>query len=115
METTPENKIEILRKKAIEAAQNYVKTRCLSETSEVMDVSFLAGAKWALSHQWISVKDKLPLVEKSIGEEMWSMAVLVRTPKGGVYIDKYVFHHETWLNNGNFVSYWMPFPEFSEE
>lgn len=72
---------------------------------------FTNGAKWALSHQWVSVKDKLP--EKP-------MYVLVNRPTSGntdlFYVEYFaygVFSGELDQNNNSQVTHWMPIPPLS--
>lgn len=75
------------------------------------DFLFREGANYALSNQWISVDEALPSIrEKDIENRSWSDWVLIRTHKGGAYLDSYIFHKHTWTNNGDDVTHWMNIP-----
>lgn len=71
--------------------------------------NWMAG--WLLEHLWISVDEALPPIRKVYENEKWSDWVLIRTSKGGVYLDSYIFHRHTWTNNKDNVTHWMPIPE----
>lgn len=72
---------------------------------------FLNGVEWALQNQWISVEEALPPIrEKDIENRSWSDFVLIMTHEGGTFLDCYAFHRKEWLNNGNYVTHWMPIP-----
>lgn len=76
---------------------------------------FIIGAKWALSHQWISVKEKFP--EKLEGE---IVSDYVYVTNGNWYdIMRYEFNEKIWLDytNGRHwgITYWMSIPKLNKD
>ena len=112
---------EILQKRIEEAAEKYCQdknymqqldTEPSLETLTEMD-AFIKGTEWMLKHMWISVDERLPPIRKVYENEKWSDWVLIRTSKGGVYLDSYIFHKHTWTNNGDDVTNWMEIPKLN--
>ena len=64
--------------------------------------SFIAGANWALSHQWISVEDGLP-------KENRLVFVRINTPFGISYQADLIVNG-IWNDSFN-VTHWMPIPK----
>lgn len=103
---------EILKKKIEEAAAKYSGNQIgLDYIGEAAcEQGFIDGAKYALSHQWISVKESLP---------EYNEVVIVAYGD-----DEYAFCHRSnskyvHTDNNNFCNYgdkgvlaWMPIPKF---
>lgn len=101
----------ILQKRIEEAA---FQESSMYNTIQEKNAAYSTGMKIAtfvLQHQWISVEEALPPIGKVYNDEKWSDWVLIRTHKGGAYLDSYIFHKHTWTNNRDDVTHWMPIPE----
>lgn len=112
---------EILQKRIEEAVESIISSNLvdlgdLVNQYDLRRMLIEMGVK-TLQNQWISVDDGLPPVENTYNDEesgivhKWSKSVLIRTHKGGAYLDSYVFHRHTWTNNGEDVTHWMPIPQ----
>lgn len=77
--------------------------------------SFIKGAKWADNHPkspWISVNEKLPLIEKYD----ISMMVLALNTEGKINFSKYNYDAEEWITpETDIVTHWMPIPKLPKE
>ena len=68
-------------------------------------IDFTAGAKWALTHQWISVEDGLPQ-HKPIGQnQRFSETVFLRNKNGDCSVDSFDFE----MPDTN-ITHWMKIP-----
>lgn len=77
-------------------------------------ISFCHGAKWADAHPqspWVSIKDRMPSIERDLFGDVTRPSVLVLTAShaGGVSVNRW--DGREWLYVGN-VDYWMPIPEW---
>ena len=73
-------------------------------------------ADWALSHQWVSVKDELPPPMSKC--DPISDRVFVHTSFDCVFVDHYDHYYDEWLTakkDNNNVTHWMPIPPLAEE
>ena len=80
----------------------------------VLQVVFFDGAQWADAHPqspWVSVKDRMPSVERDLFGDVThpSLLVLTASHAGGVSVNRW--NGREWLYVGN-VDYWMPIPEW---
>ena len=80
-------------------------------------LGFEAGAWWADRHPqspWVSVKDRLPSVEKNLFGDVTHPSVLCLTAShaGGVSVNRW--DGREWLYTGD-VDYWMPIPAIPKE
>ena len=88
-----------------EAAKQYSEERFFEndgDVSNVREISFEAGANWALENQWHDASKELPEDNKM---------VIVLTEKGNAVINSvYTFNgYRQWHSNYK-VSYWMAIP-----
>lgn len=111
---------EILKKRIEEAVENYsveimpAYSDGFFERYQIAD-GFEAGAKYALSHQWISVDEALPEENEEVLCMMKSNYAIV---SGYIYKENSIvkvatssnFHFEDY--EGYEVIAWMPIPEF---
>jgi hypothetical protein len=72
------------------------------------------GAKWALKNQWVSVKDRLPELDKD------GISNNVFIHGSGGYVGSAFYWDNTFFswdgqNEIHGVDYWMPIPEIEEE
>ena len=112
---------EILQKRIEEAAKrycqdkNYILPDDIELSLEALTAidAYIEAAKSILKNQWISVDEALPPIGKVYNDKKWSDWVLIRTRKGGVYLDSYIFHKHTWTNNGDDVTNWMEIPKLN--
>lgn len=79
-------------------------------------LGFEDGVDYTLSHQWISIEDKLPPFEENVlvkikWENLISDAIRHRTSNPEVYVDKNKFA----IYDDEFVTHWMPIPQLTEE
>ena len=90
---------EILKKRIEEAAVEHAESIPQSdERKEYSREDFIAGAEYALSHQWISVEDALPEANEH-----------VLTLIGGVPVIAKGYHVRARLRD---ITHWMPIPKF---
>ena len=92
-----------------EAAKEYSADRFFENDgniSNVREISFEAGANWALQNQWHDASKELPEDNKM---------VIVLTEKGNAVINSvYTFNgYRQWHSNYK-VSYWMSIPSLPE-
>ena len=92
-----------------EAAKQYSEERFFEndgDVSNVREISFEAGANWALQNQWHDASKELPEDNKM---------VIVLTEKGNAVINSvYTFNgYRQWHSNYK-VSYWMSIPSLPE-
>lgn len=88
-----------------------------TQPNKSYEISFCHGAKWADAHPqspWVSVKDRLPSVEKNLFGDVTHPSVIVLTAShaGGVSVNRW--NGREWLYTGD-VDYWMPIPAIPEE
>lgn len=79
---------------------------------------FIDGAKYALSHQWISVKDEFPS-EHHLWKynENWTDSVLCEDANGNCFFNRMIKRHGKWIwmyPDSRRVKYWMPIPQREE-
>lgn len=109
------NTIEKLHDQALTEARKYIKTRNLSIIYEAAyGRGYIAGAKYVMDHQWISVKDELPKPPK--GEDI----LVIARSDDLIYIasyadDGWIVDFEGKSIKCNFIKYWMPIPELTKE
>ena len=74
---------------------------------------FLAGAKFALNNQYISVEDDLPCNHKElICKNGTSTKRVIVIEEGGYFLDHMVLSNNEWdWAYATIPSYWMPIPE----
>ena len=81
-----------------------------------LGIAFKEGARWALSNQWISVKDKLPSKDNDY--------VLCHLVNSDEIVSGYIGKNNQVETNPIFefdamgdytCDYWMPIPKFKEE
>ena len=90
---------EILKKRIEEAAVEHAESIPQSdERKEYNREDFIAGAEYALSHQWISVEEALPEANEH-----------VLTLIGGVPVVAKGYHVRARLRD---ITHWMPIPKF---
>ena len=99
----------IMEDKIEEAAKQYSEERFFEndgDVSNVREISFEAGANWALQNQWHDASKELPEDNKM---------VIVLTEKGNAVINSvYTFNgYRQWHSNYK-VSYWMSIPSLPE-
>ena len=93
---------EILKKRIEEAAVEHAESIPQSdERKEYSREDFIAGAEYALSHQWISVEDALPEANEH-----------VLTLIGGVPVIAKGYHVRARLRD---ITHWMPIPKFEPD
>lgn len=77
--------------------------------------SFIKGAKWADNHPkspWISVNEKLPLIEKY---DISIMVLAVNTEEK-INFSKYDYDAEEWITpESDIFTHWMPIPKLPKE
>ena len=74
---------------------------------------FIAGAKYALNNQWISIKDKLPVIEKGMKYKNVFIHYLDGTICAGFYSDTFYDWGGNTLPSG--IDYWMEIPKSERE
>lgn len=90
---------EILKKRIEEAAVEYAESIPQSdERKEYSREDFIAGAEYALSHQFISVEEALPEANENV------LALI-----GGVPVVAKGYHVRARLRD---ITHWMPIPKF---
>lgn len=90
---------EILKKRIEGAAVEHAESIPQSdERKEYSREDFIAGAEYALSHQWISVEDALPEANENV------LALI-----GGVPVVAKGYHVRARIRD---VDHWMPIPKF---
>ena len=90
---------EILKKRIEEAAVEHAESIPQSdERKEYSREDFIAGAEYALSHQWISVEEALPEANENVLD-----------PIGGVPVIARGYHVRARIRG---ISHWMPIPKF---
>ncbi len=114
-----------IEKRIDKAAQEYAKSlwgvgmyeKGTPATEEDMTWAFKAGAKWALSHQWVSVEDALPPNDNDV---LVVYADLYTNAKC-IGIANYDDDDSQWYSADDDVneskrgiSYWMPIPPLPE-
>lgn len=75
--------------------------------------AFHAGAEYALSHQWISVKDRMP--------SEWQSVFILLMEKNDIKVTEaiYIGENGTWVYGDTEIPYnknilaWMPIPSFN--
>lgn len=98
-----------IEEKIRKAAEKYAESqRGLDYIGEVaVENAFKAGAKFALSHQWVSVDDELPEIDKEV----------LFLCEYGTFIG-YFDGENIWFANGLGevfdVTFWMPIPPLPE-
>ena len=102
---------DILKKRIEEAAVEHAESIPQSdERKEYSREDFIAGAEYALSNQWISVKEALPEYDEAVivatGHPFYSFCH--RSNKPNVQTDK-----DGWCNyTGMKILAWLPIPKF---
>lgn len=99
-----------MEEKIEEVAKEYSADRFFENDgniSNVREISFEAGANWALQNQWHDASKELPEDNKM---------VIVLTEKGNAVINSvYTFNgYRQWHSNYK-VSYWMSIPSLGEK
>ena len=90
---------EILKQRIEEEAVEHAESIPQSdERKEYSREDFIAGAEYALSHQWISVEEALPEANEN-----------VLAPIGGVPVIARGYHVRARIRG---ISHWMPIPKF---
>lgn len=93
-----------------EAAKQYSEERFFEndgDVSNVREISFEAGANWALQNQWHDASKELP--EDGI-------KVIVLTEKGNAAINSvYTFNGNRRWHSNYAVLFWMPIPSLPKE
>lgn len=84
-----------------------------SESKEWAKRGFIAGVNWLLTHQWVSVDDELPELEKLVlvynGVDI---SISYRTKNKNAIVDKNSFFKNTPDKIYNVeIKYWMPIHE----
>ena len=102
---------DILKKRIEEAAVEHAESIPQSdERKEYSREDFIAGAYYALSHQWISVEESLPEYDKAVivafGDDDY--ALLHRSNNSNVLMDKNGFCNYGYKE----VLAWLPIPKF---
>lgn len=103
---------KILEKRTEEAAEEYAANQtCLDYIGETAcERGFIDGAEYALSHQFISVKEALPEYDESVivafGDDDY--ALLHRSNNSNVLTDKNGFCNYGYKE----VLAWLPIPKF---
>ena len=93
---------EILKKRIEEAAVEHAESIPQSdERKEYSREDFIAGAEYALSHQWISVEEALPEANETV-------LVLI----GGVPVVAKGYHVRARLRD---ITHWMPIHKFNPD
>lgn len=99
---------EILKKRIEEGMADYADNlypKYFPQHS-IARAAFIAGAEYALSHQWISVEDVLP----KNGENVFAI------DSDDAYVAWFDETDKTWqeLSDGHFIvpTHWMPIPKF---
>ena len=91
---------EILKKRIEEAAREYTSNQTgldyIGETA--CERGFIDGAEYAFSHQWISVEEAMPELNKEV------LALI-----GGVPVIARGYHVRARIRD---ISKWMPIPKF---
>ena len=117
---------EILKKRIEEAAVEHAESIPQSdERKEYSREDFIAGAKYVLSHQWISVEEALPEYGELVLVKHMSMASVydyqINTSlsyrEKSTIGDRWIINGMSWLVNkknkeDNTVLAWMPIPKF---
>ena len=86
---------EQIEKEAMEHAESIPQS---DERKEYSREDFIAGAEYALSHQWISVEEALPEANENV------LALI-----GGVPVIARGYHVRARIRG---ISHWMPIPKF---
>ena len=98
------------KEKIGEAAKEYSADRFFENDgniSNVREISFEAGANWALQNQWHDASKELP------GD---GIKVIVLTGKGNAAINSvYTFNGNRRWHSNYAVLYWMPIPSLPKE
>lgn len=90
---------EILKKRIEEAAVEYAESIPQSdERKEYSREDFIAGAEYAISHQFISVEEALPEANENVLDLI-----------GGVPVVDKGYHVRARIRD---VAHWMPIPKF---
>ena len=102
---------EILKKRIEGAAVEYAESIPQSdERKKYSREHFIAGAKYAISHQWISADEVLPEYDEAIIARNYNGEIFFchRSNRIGVETDD-----DKWCNyTGAKIILWMPTPEF---
>ena len=119
------NEIDKIRDKANQLKYNI---GCIHSNPKLMlEESFIAGYRYALNNQWISVKDDLPYNHKDLVIEdsiSYTKKVLTTNITGKFFIDYMVKFHNgwEWKDDSNVflpeelkTTLWMPIPELSTD
>ena len=99
---------EILKKRIEEAANGRYTDNTFAYKG------FIYGAEYALSHQWISVKDRMP--------SEWQSVFILLIEKNDIKVTEaiYIGENGTWVYGDTEIPYnknilaWMPIPKFEE-
>lgn len=101
---------EILKKRIEEAADKHSFKYLSQDRIEELELGchyeagFIAGAEYALSHQWISVKDRMP--------EYCKVVFVLHSSK---VIEVSAYHADNnWSNFDDDIIAWMPIPPFED-
>ena len=104
------NELQDNKEKIGEAAKEYSADRFFENDgniSNVREISFEAGANWALQNQWHDASKELP--EDGI-------KVIVLTEKGNAAINSvYTFNGNRRWHSNYAVLFWMPIPSLPKE
>ncbi|MEZ3589635.1 MAG: DUF551 domain-containing protein [Muribaculaceae bacterium] len=98
-----------MRKIIQDAAVKYAEDKVLPETALR---GFIDGVFFALSHQWRSVEEELPLKDEDL---------LVFVPKNEFHLDEYIvayYEGEDWYTrDGEHIrpTHWLPIPSLNPE
>lgn len=93
---------EIMKKRIEEAAVEHAESIPQSdERKEYSREDFIAGAEYAISHQWISVEEAMPEANENVLALIGSVPVVA---KG--------YHVRARLRD---ITHWMPIPKFEPD
>lgn len=100
-----------IEQKAKEMANKYPAVGVGSKYHREIYAAAMEMAEWLLSHQWVSVEDKLP--PKKNGDD-YSDRVIIITEPLIISASCYDYDRHRWLC-GYAVTHWMPIPPLVEE
>lgn len=73
-------------------------------------------AEWTLSHQWVSVEDELPPLEKKVlVKHKYGFQTAARFPYDEIRPDETFWGLNSEMPIGADVTHWMPIPPLAEE
>lgn len=110
--------MKTIEKAAEDLKRDYLENNICEGAAEDAAKCFLMGSEYALSHQWISVKEELPN-EHHIWkhDENWTDSVLCEDSNGNYFFNRMLKRHGKWIwmhLDARRVKYWMPIPKRGE-